>query len=309
MTRLLLFVLALALAGCGSAPKRGGYYQDDGPLPNPPADLAGIPDAFPQIEPLRPANARPYIVLGRSYTPMTALRPYKERGLASWYGRKFHGQPTASGETYDMYKMTAAHKTLPIPSYARVTNLRNRRSVIVRVNDRGPFHDGRVIDLSYAAAVRLDKVQAGTVEVEVELLLPDEIARLQRDMRDGSHAPGPAPAEPTPVAAAGLGGETRVLPIPPTAPVATSGTGSDGPRAADGLFVQLGAYAQRANAEAVLARLSRDLPEFGALAEIVLRGAVFRVLVGPFDDPGVAVAARDRLAATVTGEAVLVDRR
>ena len=289
-TALLLVVVAL-IAGCASAPKRGGYYQDDGPLPNPPSDLQNIPDPVPSVEPLRSANMRPYTVLGHDYTPMTKLAPFKERGLASWYGRKFHGGPTASGETYDMYKMTAAHKTLPIPSYARVTNLRNGRSVIVRINDRGPFHEGRVIDLSYAAAVRLDKLQAGTVEVEVELLQPDEIAQLQRSMRNGTPAP-------TLVAASGDANAN-----------ASAAIRTDGPDLNDGLYVQVGAFSQRMNAEALRARLERELTDWPRRSEIVLRGTVYRVLVGPFDDPGAAAVARDRLADLLDSEALIVDRR
>ena len=287
-----LLALIALVAGCSSTPtKRGGYYQDDGPLPNPPSDLQNTPDPIPSVEPLRPANARPYTVLGRDYTPMTKFAPYKERGLASWYGRKFHGSPTASGETYDMYQMTAAHKTLPIPSYARVTNLRNGRSVIVRVNDRGPFHDGRVIDLSYAAAVRLDKLQAGTVEVEVELLQPDEIAQLQRSMRNGTPAP-------TLVAASGDANAS-----------AGAAIRTDGPDLNDGLYVQVGAFSQRMNAEALRARLERELTDWPRRSEIVLRGTVYRVLVGPFDDPGAAAVARDRLADLLDSEALIVDRR
>lgn len=294
-----LLALIALVAGCSSTPtKHGGYYQDDGPLPNPPSDLQNTPDPIPSVEPLRPANARPYTVLGRDYTPMTKFAPYKERGLASWYGRKFHGSPTASGETYDMYQMTAAHKTLPIPSYARVTNLRNGRSVIVRVNDRGPFHDGRVIDLSYAAAVRLDKLQAGTVEVEVELLLPDEIAQLQRSMR----------ANPTPVAARDAD-TARATPIPPAAMPPLGPVRSDGPDLDNGLYIQVGAFAQRMNAEALRARVEREVTEFSGRGEIVLRGAIYRVLVGPFDDPGAAAMARDRLADLLDSEALIVDRR
>ena len=120
---------------------------------------------------IRFAN-RPYTVFGHDYVPATRLTSYRERGLASWYGRKFHAQKTAIGEPYDMYAMTAAHPTLPLPSYARVTNLANGRSVVVRVNDRGPFHPGRIIDLSYAAAYRLGIAQKGSGEVEVESILP-----------------------------------------------------------------------------------------------------------------------------------------
>jgi len=151
-----------------SLPQRGGYYQDDGPGDNPPADLERIPDAEPKPEPLHRFANNPYIVLGRTYVPDVSGRPYVAEGIASWYGRKFHGKPTSSGEPYDMYAMTAAHPTLPIPSYARVTNLQNGKSVIVRINDRGPFHSDRLIDLSYTAAYKLGLVQSGSGRVRVE---------------------------------------------------------------------------------------------------------------------------------------------
>lgn len=144
--------------------------MDDGPGSEPPPDPKAIPDAQPRSEPLHPRANRPYVVFGRNYQPMTSLQAFRQRGFASWYGRKFHGQRTSSGEVYDMYAMTAAHPTLPIPSYARVTNLRNGEQVVVRVNDRGPFLHNRVIDLSFTAASKLGYVQAGSAEVEVELL-------------------------------------------------------------------------------------------------------------------------------------------
>mgnify|MGYP002138471938 CR=1 FL=1 len=147
-------LLALLLAACGSGPKT---ITRDGAEANPPANLGSVADAEPRVEPIRSGGPnRPYEVLGRNYVPMTQDRAFKERGLASWYGRKFHGRRTASGETYDMYAMTAAHTTLPIPSYARVRNPANGREVIVRINDRGPFHPGRIVDLSYTAALKLD---------------------------------------------------------------------------------------------------------------------------------------------------------
>jgi rare lipoprotein A len=160
------------LAGCASTDRKGGYYKDDGPGEKPPANLDGIADATPRAEPLHKFANRPYSALGRSYTPLTAVQPFRQRGLASWYGKKFHGQKTSSGELYDMYKMTAAHPTLPIPSYVRVTRVANGKSVVVRVNDRGPFHSSRVIDLSYAAAYRLGYIQAGSAEVTLEAIVP-----------------------------------------------------------------------------------------------------------------------------------------
>ena len=157
----------------GQSPRSGGYYLDDGPPRDPPANLDQIPDAVPRWEPLHRFANRPYTVLGRDYVPATGLKPYRERGIASWYGRKFHGQKTSIGETYDMYAMSAAHPTLPLPSYARVTNLANGRSVVVRVNDRGPFLHDRIIDVSYAAAQKLGFVGQGSARVEVESLIPE----------------------------------------------------------------------------------------------------------------------------------------
>jgi rare lipoprotein A len=164
---------ALLLSGCGSMTRSGGYYQDDGPHERAPVDVSAIPDAVPRHEPYRAANSKPYTVLGVGYTPLADARGYRERGIASWYGKKFHGKPTASGESYDMYAMTAAHRTLPLPCYVRVRNLENGRSVVVRVNDRGPFLHNRLIDLSYSAAARLGIVDRGTGIVEVEVVGPE----------------------------------------------------------------------------------------------------------------------------------------
>jgi rare lipoprotein A len=170
--------LVFLLAACSSTPPRsGGYYKDDGPDANPPANLAAIPDAVPRSEPLHKYANRPYEVFGKKYVPLASVQPFSQRGTASWYGKRFHGQKTSSGETYDMYKMTAAHPTLPIPSYARVTHVANGKSVVVRINDRGPFHGGRIIDLSYVAAYKLGYVGAGSAQVQVEALVPGEPAR------------------------------------------------------------------------------------------------------------------------------------
>jgi rare lipoprotein A len=166
---LLVAFLVTALTACTLGPARGG--RDDGPGA-PPGNLDRIADARPRSEPLNPGANSPYTALGRKYVPYQSLRPYRQRGLASWYGRKFHGKPTSSGERYDMYAMTAAHTILPIPSYVRVTNLSNGRSVVVRVNDRGPFHAERIIDLSYTAAHKLGFVNTGSAQVEVEAIMP-----------------------------------------------------------------------------------------------------------------------------------------
>lgn len=180
---LALMALVLALAGCSStppakqastpaAPQGGGYYLDDGPEATPPANLDAVPDAVPRVEPLHRFANRTYVALGNTYTPLTERRAYSEEGLASWYGRRFHGKKTASGEPYDMYAMTAAHPTLAIPSYARVTALDSGKSVVVRINDRGPFHSKRVIDLSYTAAHKLGYLKRGSTRVRVESLDP-----------------------------------------------------------------------------------------------------------------------------------------
>jgi rare lipoprotein A len=175
MKRAALLGLAL-LAACSS--NKGGYYKDDGPGARAPGDLAAVPDARPRVEPLNKFANKPYEVFGKKYVPLASLQAYKQRGVASWYGKRFHGQKTASGETYDMYAMTAAHPILPIPSYARVTSVKNGRQVIVRINDRGPFHGGRVIDLSYAAAYRLGLIDSGSGEVEIQSIVPGARAHL-----------------------------------------------------------------------------------------------------------------------------------
>ena len=206
--RLLLVVAALAIAGCGTTPQRepapietsgspgspapapapargGAYYKDDGPGANAPSDLAAIPDAVPKAEPLHRFANRPYQVFGKDYVPLTRVAPFREGGIASWYGRRYHGGATSSGEKYDMYAMSAAHPTLPIPSYARVTNAANGRSVVVRINDRGPFHSDRIIDLSYTAAWKLGYAEAGSARVEVESVIPGAVPA----------APAPVPAK------------------------------------------------------------------------------------------------------------------
>lgn len=172
---LLAATLALLVAGCGSTPKPGGYYKDDGPGDRLPGNVA---DAVPRAEPLHKFANRPYTAMGKEYVPLTSLQPFRQRGMASWYGKRYHGQKTSSGELYDMYAMSAAHPTLPIPSYARVTSVANGRSVIVRINDRGPFHSARIIDLSYAAAHKLGVVQAGAAQVEVESVIPGRTTGL-----------------------------------------------------------------------------------------------------------------------------------
>lgn len=166
-------VAAALIAACSSKsarPPNDDAYPD---LASVPKEIHAVPDATPKAEPrARYGNPKQYEVFGETYFVLNSAEGYKERGRASWYGTKFHGRRTSSGEPYDMYQMTAAHKSLPLPSYVRVTRKSNGRSVVVRVNDRGPFHTGRIIDLSYAAAARLDLLKEGSAEVEVEALDP-----------------------------------------------------------------------------------------------------------------------------------------
>jgi rare lipoprotein A len=187
-----IFMLISMLTGCASVPsfknesvstpskKGGGYYLDDGPGDHPPENIDAIPDATPKVEPFNARANQPYIALDNKYTPMTSFYPYKERGIASWYGKRYHGKKTSIGEYYDMYSMTGAHTILPIPCYVRVTNTENGKSVIVRINDRGPFKKDRLIDLSFAAAYKLRLSDKGSGPVEVELIDPRQFNALKK---------------------------------------------------------------------------------------------------------------------------------
>lgn len=202
-----------------ASPSSSPAWETDGPGASPPADLASIPDAEPVVEPMRSGAMRPYEVLGRTYTPITEDVPVVERGLASWYGRKFQGRPTASGERYDMYAMTAAHPTLPLPSYVRVRNPANQREVIVRINDRGPFHPGRIIDLSYTAAWKLDLLR-GVAPVEIERITNREIQA--GTWRRGAPAGGVTVAAVRPETVRRGRAAVPVQPYPPGTPAAAA---------------------------------------------------------------------------------------
>jgi rare lipoprotein A len=258
------------------AKKPGGYYKDDGPGDAIPDGLVDTPDAEPKIEPIAKGPSKPYTIFDQNFVPITDDKPFIQRGKGSWYGKKFHGQRTASGEIYDMFKMTAAHPRLPIPSYARVTNLRNGKQVIVRINDRGPFHASRIIDMSYTAALKLGFIQIGSAELEVERILPDEIARMQEDKRrKGALATAKESADPMTRLASG------------SAPPVAAETG--------GIFLQFGAYAQVHNADAMRIRLlagwPQDLPE----PVIVQTGGLYRLHSGPFTSRETAKTAADLL--------------
>jgi len=290
MNRAIPLLLAVLLAACGGQPpkpaeapparsavppaptlsKGGGYYQDDGPLASIPVDLAAVPDAVPRDEPPHRFANRPYNVFGRDYLPLAPGTPYRQEGIASWYGRKFHGQNTSSGEPYDMFGMTAAHPTLPIPSYARVTRVgsgpETGKSVVVRVNDRGPFLHERVIDLSYAAAWKLGLINNGSGRVVVESVLPGEVAPL------------PAPLQ---VAAAD------------TAPNVMRDIEERG-----GHYLQLGAFGSRDNAESLRQKLARTLGDLGERLLIRSAGNLHRLQLGPWADASEArrIAEQLRLA-------------
>jgi rare lipoprotein A len=277
----------LLAAGCSTPPKGppapepsafGKYYKDDGPPLAVPHDLAQVPDAVPRDEPFHRFANRPYTVFGQGYVPVVDKQPMRQRGMASWYGRRFHGQKTASGEPYDMFKMTAAHKTLPIPSYVRVTNVKNGLSVVVRVNDRGPFHAGRIIDLSYAAAVRIGIAQAGSGLVEVP------------------------PAT----------GTFRLATAP--APLETADPGTPPPDAASpareeaGLWLQVGAFSSADGAENFRARIAGEMPWLLEPITVSLRDGLHRVRLGPYRNNEEAVAIGDKVRRSVGIAPVLSTR-
>src|SRR5580765_6248133 len=334
--------LGLLLAGCGSAPKPAPDRpsssrpapSSDGVGADVPPDLASLPDAEPRIEPIRPGGAnKPYTVFGRDYVPITRDSAFNERGLASWYGKKFHGKRTASGEAYDMYAMTAAHPTLPLPSYARIRNPANGREVVVRVNDRGPFHAGRIIDLSYAAALRLDLLR-GDAPVELERLTFDEI-------RAGTWRRGDAEATRLASASASRGAAAAnavaaTMPVPVTVPaaavvsVATSPPETPeepavaSPQAAAsiatapvaltappprGFWVQLGAFRESAGAESFQRRVGDELEWLLPLLATYGDATLSRVQAGPYasrtDAQGAAARVRDALGLVP----VIVERR
>jgi rare lipoprotein A len=247
----------------------GGLYapgvSDAGPAQA--IDVSGVPDVVPRAEPRsRYGNRSPYTVLGKTYRVLDddRARGYRERGLASWYGTKFNGRATSSGEIYDICQFTAAHKTLPLPSYVRVTNLDNGRQLVVRVNDRGPFHDGRVMDLSYAAAVRLGVDRSGTARVQLEAVVPgDDTAAPPREIVIAATDPAPAPPPP--------------------------------PIAAEAVLLQVGSFAERDNARRLADRLRDAGVEDVDIDHVEREGRdLWRVRVGPVSARDLAML-RERL--------------
>ena len=306
-------VPALPAAGSG----RGGYYQDDGPGENPPANLRDTPDAQVRAEPLSRFANRPYMVFGKTYTPLMEEQPYSQRGLGSWYGKKFHGQKTSSGEIYDMYKMTAAHPTLPIPSFARVTHVASGRQVVVRINDRGPFHPGRVVDLSYTAALKLGLLAAGSQEVQIERVLANAPERLATQRRN---APETAVARPPPLAArdeiAALilenkaeikaekahAGQAEEAPLTVAAAAPATEAASVG-----GFWVQLGAFSRPDKAADIRARIAGQGWAPAAL-DVVVAGALHKVLSGPFSSRAEALEAARGLPSALGLKPIVIKR-
>jgi rare lipoprotein A len=295
----LSLVAALGLAGCFTSRHETAPQAPPTPTTTPPlATPPTIPDAVPKVEPLsRYGNPPYYEVFGKRYYVLSSSVAYVERGVASWYGPGFHQVRTSSGETYDMYAMTAAHKTLPLPAYVRVTNLENGKSVVVRVNDRGPFVGNRIIDLSYTAAARLDMLRNGTAMVEVrgidptapltDLTTPITAAATPQSGRPIAGAPGEAtvsnsapyvgPATPLPPAttagSAAAAGSTAAGASTPLAPIRAP------------LFVQAGAFSDPANAERLAAKLRGG--EYGKIFvrdDVIAGRKMYRVRIGPVPD-------------------------
>ena len=232
----------------------GSYLPGDGPGTDTPANLHQVPDAVPRAEPLHRYANRPYTVLGKNYTPLTQVGHYKERGIASWYGKKFHGKRTSIGEIYDMYGMTAAHTTLAIPSYARVTNLSNQKSIIVRINDRGPFMHDRLIDLSYTAASKLGIIGSGHGMVEVESL----------------QAGADTPPAISPIYRAPL----EVSNLPVEIPAAGSMAG--------GVYLQLGVFSSQRGAEEFMSSMRNKLNDSGKPVSLSRKNGLVSVRIGPY---------------------------
>ena len=295
----LLALVVLLLTACAGQPKRVQPIQPNKPVrsgelyaphlrdggPPVPPEISRIPEPIPVPEPrARYGNRSPYTVLGKTYHIRDSAHGYQERGIASWYGNKFHGRPTSSFEPYDMYKFTAAHKTLPLPSFVRVVNLDNGRSVVVRVNDRGPFHAGRIIDLSYAAAVRLGMHLKGTANVEVQAIDPDDRA-MARQQDDSLHRS----AMPAPSRGSWFG---------------NSGNAQANP---EKRFLQVASFADKDNAK----RLEKRLEEAGVdgvklVAARVGNKRVWRVRVGPYQQWSDIEQAKKALRGMGLGEPQLV---
>lgn len=273
---------------------KGGYYLDDGPGDNPPADIDSIPDAQLKTEtPLDRPN-RPYSALGKKYVPMTSYAPYVQEGVASWYGRRYHGKKTSSGEIYDMYAMTGAHPTLPIPSYVRVTNPANKRSVIVRINDRGPFKHNRLIDLSYAAAYKLRLVGQGSGHVQVEWIdtSPEALRKMNTTQTAASE-----PVEITPV--------VYKVPEPTAIKPASKNIMNDDTAT---YYVQVGAFKNEVNGELMQKKImGLDLAGDAAVTNVYNDG-LYRVKLGPFGSRQEANASAVKIRRQLNTSAIVTNQ-
>ncbi|MEJ6004836.1 septal ring lytic transglycosylase RlpA family protein [Paucibacter sp. AS339] len=299
------------LSTSNSTPTRPTSWPDkDGPEAVIPLDLLKVPDATPQLENIRKGGPnKPYEVLGQRYEPMTEDKPLVERGLASWYGKKFHGRSTSSGEIYNMYAMTAAHPTMPIPSYARVRNPANGREVLVRINDRGPFHSTRVIDLSYTAALKLD-ILRGVTPVEVERITFEDI---RTGAWQGSKATEPGRSEAPVFAAAEPAGAARredTALIAAATEEARPITVVTVPRhASPGFWVQLGAYSKLDGAESFRQQLLKELDWMAPLLAVFKDGGVHRLQAGPYNSRDDARQAAERVRLALNLKPMVVERR
>ena len=299
--------VAALLAGCASGPepRTATPSQRDGAPAQAPADLATLPDPVPRIEPIRKGGPnKPYEVLGQSYEPIAEDVPWREQGLASWYGTKFHGRRTASGELFSMYGLTAAHRTLPIPSYARVRHLKTGKSIIVRINDRGPFHASRVIDLSYAAAVKLGMASAGNAQVEVTRLTFDDIRRgvwgsgteqADAEVAEVAAVSTPAALVPERVSAAS---------VPPSPPPSRAHT-----PAQRGFYVQLAALRQREGVDRLQQRVSNELADLLPMLAVFHEASLYKLKVGPYATRQDAVVAAAQAREALQLSPMVVERR
>jgi peptidoglycan lytic transglycosylase len=275
MIRLLVLVITLSLvAGCSTKPSR--YKMDQDKAPAGEFDASTVPLVVPKWEPLsRQGNASTYVVRGQSYKVLPSAKGYAETGISSWYGLKFHGELTSNGEHYNMYDFSAAHKTLPLPSYVKVTNIDNGRELIVRVNDRGPFHDDRIIDLSYAAAIRLGFQDKGTARVRLETIAPDAPVTSSTGLLQGS-SKGASPSSADRLAS----------------------------------FVQVAAFSSKGSAEAMSSRIEGELgisSVFVAQAENSPK-PLYRVRIGPFDNESEARRTVDKLKQQAIGSPQVITR-
>lgn len=302
ISRLFLVGLTLSLGACGS------FVHDSGPGHH--VDVSRIQDPVPRVEPrAKYGNPDSYQVDGKTYRVMQSASGYHARGLASWYGTKFHGQRTSNGETYNMYAMTAAHKTLPIPVYVRVTSLENGRSIVVRVNDRGPFVDGRIIDLSYVAAKKLGIDKKGTGLVEVRALHPGQKPAPPTQVAETQPVQVPAPAAPAPIPVSATP-EPAPEPAPVTTQAAVSGGVSGNTQGETGqLYLQVGAFTEHYNAAKLLLRLLAVTTE-NVIINRKPEGdhAVYRVRIGPLASESSAQQLGSQLSRLgITASHVVVD--